>query len=142
MEAQPVMEWVRTSHESLTGRDGYADFYKKDIQCYMLGPVGDKIEQWTLKEAFIQSSLTLMMLIGKIFTDPPDISLTLFYDYINTRILILIIFLKKKVLLVRTFFMLSYSNFLKSIYLYKTIKIKVYAKLRFSYRSDITPITR
>ena len=27
--AQSVMEWVRTSHESLTGRDGYADFYKK-----------------------------------------------------------------------------------------------------------------
>ena len=26
--AQQVMEWVRTSHESLTGRDGYADFYK------------------------------------------------------------------------------------------------------------------
>ena len=43
------MEWVRTSHESITGRDGYADFYKKDIQCYLLGPVGDKIEQWTLK---------------------------------------------------------------------------------------------
>ena len=30
--AQAVMEWVRTSHESLTGRDGYADFYKKDIR--------------------------------------------------------------------------------------------------------------
>ncbi len=29
--AQSVMEWVRTSHESLTGRDVYADFYKKDI---------------------------------------------------------------------------------------------------------------
>ena len=51
--AQAVMEWVRLSHESLTGRDGYADFYKKDIQCYLLGPVGDKIEQWKLKGAFI-----------------------------------------------------------------------------------------
>jgi hypothetical protein len=29
--AQAVMEWIRTSHESITGRDGYADFYKKDI---------------------------------------------------------------------------------------------------------------
>jgi len=38
--AQAVMEWVRLSHESLTGRDGYADFYKKDIDIYMLGPVG------------------------------------------------------------------------------------------------------
>ena len=28
--AQAVMEWVRLSHESITGRDGYADFYKKN----------------------------------------------------------------------------------------------------------------
>jgi hypothetical protein len=26
--AQAVMEWVRLSHESITGRRGYADFYK------------------------------------------------------------------------------------------------------------------
>jgi len=42
--AQSVMEWVRLGHESITGRRGYADFYKKDIDFYMLGPVGDKIE--------------------------------------------------------------------------------------------------
>jgi len=41
--AQSVMEWVRLGHESITGRRGYADFYKKDITFYMLGPVGDKI---------------------------------------------------------------------------------------------------
>ncbi len=29
--AQATMEWVRLSHESVTGRDGYSDFYKKDI---------------------------------------------------------------------------------------------------------------
>ena len=29
--AQAVMEWVRLGHESVTGRDGYSDFYKKDI---------------------------------------------------------------------------------------------------------------
>ena len=29
--AQAVMEWVRLSHESVTGRDGYSDFYKKNI---------------------------------------------------------------------------------------------------------------
>ena len=46
--AQQVMEWIRTSHESLTGRDGYAAFYKKDITFYLLGPVGDKVEQWAL----------------------------------------------------------------------------------------------
>jgi phage tail-like protein len=50
--AQAVMEWVRLSHESLTGRNGYADFYKKSVDIYMLGPVGDKVEQWTLYGAF------------------------------------------------------------------------------------------
>lgn len=54
--AQAVMEWIRLSHESITGRDGYADFYKKDLDIYMLGPVGDKIEQWKIKGAFINSA--------------------------------------------------------------------------------------
>ena len=54
--AQAVMEWIRLGHESITGRRGYADFYKKDIDLYMLGPVGDKIEQWKIKGAFIQAA--------------------------------------------------------------------------------------
>ena len=77
--AQQVMEWVRTSHESITGRDGYADFYKKDIDIYMLGPVGDKIEQWKLKGAFIQAAN-----FGDLSFDsnePATIELTLSYDY-------------------------------------------------------------
>jgi len=51
--AQAVMEWVRLHHESVTGRDGYADFYKKDLVFNMLGPVGDKVEEWIIKGAFI-----------------------------------------------------------------------------------------
>ena len=43
--AQSVMEWVRLHHESVTGRDGYADFYKKDITINVLGPVGDRSEE-------------------------------------------------------------------------------------------------
>ena len=77
--AQAVMEWVRTSHESLTGRDGYADFYKKDIDIYMLGPVGDKIENWKLKGAFISNAQ-----FGELdwtSNDPAEITLTLSYDY-------------------------------------------------------------
>jgi len=73
------MEWIRLSHESLTGRDGYADMYKKDLQVYMLGPVGDKIEQWTLKGAFITSAN-----FGDLdwsSNDPASIELTLAYDY-------------------------------------------------------------
>jgi len=53
--AQAVMEWVRLSHESVTGRDGYSDFYKKDITFNSLGPVADKVEEWTLKGAYIAS---------------------------------------------------------------------------------------
>ena len=77
--AQSVMEWVRLGHESITGRRGYADFYKKDITFYMLGPVGDKIEQWTIKGAFIQSAN-----FGDLSFDsnePATIELTLSYDY-------------------------------------------------------------
>jgi hypothetical protein len=54
--AQAVMEWVRLGHESVTGRDGYQDFYKKDLTINVLGPVGDKVEEWTLKGAFITSA--------------------------------------------------------------------------------------
>lgn len=50
--AQAVMEWVRLGHESVTGRNGYADFYKKDVTINVLGPVGDKVEEWQLKGAF------------------------------------------------------------------------------------------
>ena len=54
--AQAVMEWVRLHHESVTGRDGYADFYKKDVTINVLGPVGDKVEEWTGKGAYITSA--------------------------------------------------------------------------------------
>ena len=77
--AQQVMEWIRSSHESLTGRDGYAAFYKKDINFFLLGPVGDKIEQWTLKGAFITQAN-----FGELdwaSNDPLSIELTLTYDY-------------------------------------------------------------
>ena len=53
---QAVMEWVRLSHESVTGRDGYSDFYKKDITIQTLGPVGDIVEEWILKGAFVESA--------------------------------------------------------------------------------------
>ena len=54
--AQSVMEWVRLHHESVTGRDGYSDFYKKDLTLNILGPVGDIVSEWILKGAFIKSA--------------------------------------------------------------------------------------
>jgi hypothetical protein len=54
--AQAVMEWVRLHHESVTGRDGYSDFYKKDLTIDILGPVGDIVSEWVIKGAFIKSA--------------------------------------------------------------------------------------
>ena len=51
--AQAVMEWVRLHHESVTGRDGYSDFYKKDLTVNVLGPVGDIVSEWIIKGAMI-----------------------------------------------------------------------------------------
>ena len=51
--AQAVMEWVRLGHESVTGRDGYSDFYKKDLTFQGLGPVGDIVSEWKIKGAVI-----------------------------------------------------------------------------------------
>ena len=54
--AQSVMEWVRLHHESVTGRDGYSDFYKKDLTINVLGPVGDIVSEWIIKGAMITSA--------------------------------------------------------------------------------------
>ena len=54
--AQAVMEWVRLHHESVTGRDGYSDFYKKDLTVDILGPVGDIVSEWIIKGAFIKEA--------------------------------------------------------------------------------------
>ena len=77
--AQAIMEWVRLSHESVTGRDGYSDFYKKDLVFNALGPVGDKVEEWTIKGAFI-SSMTMGDMDWST-EDPLNIELTIKYDY-------------------------------------------------------------
>jgi hypothetical protein len=55
--AQAVMEWVRLHHESVTGRDGYSDFYKKDLTFNVLGPVGDVVSEWIIKGALITESI-------------------------------------------------------------------------------------
>lgn len=54
--AQQVMEWVRLHFESVSGRAGYADFYKRDIQLKLLDPVGTVVELWDIKGAFITNA--------------------------------------------------------------------------------------
>jgi hypothetical protein len=53
--AQSVLEWARLGYESVTGRAGYSDFYKKDLTLNLLGPVGDVVSEWILKGAFLTS---------------------------------------------------------------------------------------
>ena len=77
--AQAVMEWVRLGHESVTGRDGYSDFYKKDCSIQVLGPVGDIVEEWTLKGAFITNADFGPLTFDT--AEPIEITVTLRYDY-------------------------------------------------------------
>ena len=77
--AQAVMEWVRLSHESVTGRDGYSDFYKKTIHIHTLGPVGDVVEEWILKGAYCQNANFGDM--DQTSDTPANISMTIVMDY-------------------------------------------------------------
>ncbi len=73
------MEWVRLSHESVTGRDGYSDFYKKDIRFNALGPVGDVVEEWICKGAYCKAAN-----FGEFdwaSDTPANISITIRMDY-------------------------------------------------------------
>lgn len=54
--AQQVMEWLRTHQEMVSGRAGYADFYKRDCQLKMLDPVGTVVELWDFKGAFLTAA--------------------------------------------------------------------------------------
>jgi hypothetical protein len=76
--AQQVMEWIRTHYESVSGRAGYADFYKRDCQLKMLDPVGTVVELWDIKGAFLTTAN-----FGDLSYDgdePQEISLTLRFD--------------------------------------------------------------
>jgi len=77
--ASACIEWIRLHHESATGRDGYADFYKKNVTFQVLGPVGDIVEKWTLYGSYIQDAAFGDLDFSS--SDPVEITLTLRYDY-------------------------------------------------------------
>jgi hypothetical protein len=78
--AQAIMEWIRLGHESVTGRDGYSDFYKKDITFNSLGPVGDKVEEWVLKGAWC-SDVNFNEMDWANDGEAVTITVTIAYDY-------------------------------------------------------------
>jgi hypothetical protein len=51
--SQALMEWVRLHSESVTGRQGYAAGYKRDIELEMLDPTGVVVSKWILKNTFL-----------------------------------------------------------------------------------------
>ncbi len=54
--SQQVMEWIRVCHEHVSGRAGYADFYKRDGQLWMLDPYGNQVELWEMKGVWVKES--------------------------------------------------------------------------------------
>lgn len=54
--SQAVMEWIRLCSESVTGRQGYAIGYKRDLELEMLDPTGVCVQKWILKNAWISQS--------------------------------------------------------------------------------------
>ena len=51
--SQAIMEWVRLHSESVTGRQGYAAGYKRDVELEMLDPTGVVVSKWILKNVMI-----------------------------------------------------------------------------------------
>lgn len=77
--AQQVMEWIRTHQETVSGRAGYADFYKRDLQLKLLDPIGTVVELWDMKGCFLTNAA-----YGSLdYSDDSgnmDISLTIRFD--------------------------------------------------------------
>ena len=76
--SQAIMEWVRLHSESVTGRQGYAAGYKKDVEVEMLDPTGVVVEKWIL-----QGTMATNVQFGDLSYDDDaiaDISVDLRFD--------------------------------------------------------------
>lgn len=52
--SQKIMDWVRINYEPLTGRMGYASYYKKNISLKLLDPQGTVVQLWDIIGAWPQ----------------------------------------------------------------------------------------
>jgi hypothetical protein len=79
ISAAAVHDWLLLHHEAVTGIDGYADDYKRELQLDQLGPDGDVLETWILNGAFISAGNfgDLDWSSNEVVT----IELTITYDY-------------------------------------------------------------
>ncbi len=76
--SQKVIEWVRLCFENVSGRMGYASFYKKEINIKLLDPVGAVVEDWLVQGTWIQDAN--FNDLDYSVNDPADISLVLRFD--------------------------------------------------------------
>ena len=77
--SQAVMEWVRLHSESVTGRQGYAAGYKRDVELEMLDPTGVVVSKWILKNTMVTQAD-----FGELDYSQDDlatINITLRFDY-------------------------------------------------------------
>ena len=77
--SQALMEWVRLESESVTGRQGYAAGYKRNITISMTDPTGVVVQRWVLINAFPTT-----VNFGDLAYDTDDIStaeMTIKYDF-------------------------------------------------------------
>ena len=77
--SQAIMEWVRLSSESVTGRQGYAASYKRDVELEMLDPTGVVVQKWILKNVMLQDVSFGDLDYGS--DDLQEITATLVMDY-------------------------------------------------------------
>ncbi len=77
--SQAVMEWVRLGSESITGRQGYAAGYKRDVELEMLDPTGVVVSKWILKNVMIVDADFGDLDYSQ--DDLAEITMTLRFDY-------------------------------------------------------------
>ena len=77
--SQAIMEWVRLSSESVTGRQGYAAGYKRDVELEMLDPTGVVVQKWILKNVMLTDVSFGDLDYGS--DDLQEITATLVMDY-------------------------------------------------------------
>lgn len=54
--SQALMNWIRLGTESVTGRQGYAAGYKRNITIDMLDPTGVSVQKWVIVNAFVSTA--------------------------------------------------------------------------------------
>lgn len=77
--SQAIMEWIRLVSESVTGRQGYAAGYKRDVELEILDPTGVVVQKWILKNTFPTKSTFGDLDMSS--DDLLEINVTLRFDY-------------------------------------------------------------